>query len=149
MDQTTLHKLTELAQLDIDAVAVYGEALGHVEEDEVKETLTDFRDEHQHHATLISEALVRLGGTAPKGSVDFVGWLAEVVTQMRSLGGTKGALHALKTAEQYHNKRYEDATTWEIDDQELEMAVLQFYREEQRHLAFVETQLDVLAGAKP
>lgn len=148
MDDATLHKLADLAQLDTDAVAVYREALGQVDDDETKQALTGFRDEHLHHATVISEALVRLGQKAPKERVDMVGYLAEFVTQVRSLRGTRGALHALRSAEQYHNKRYEAAAAWEIDDEQLKTSILTFYSEEQRHLAYVETQLGVLAAEK-
>jgi len=148
MDKKTLDKLGDLAQLDTDAVGVYGEALERVEDASIKETLTDFRDEHDHHAKVLVAAIERLGGAAPALSVDLVGRLAEFVTQFRSHGGTRGALHALKSAEQYHNRRYAEAANWEIDDEELTMSIQQFYREEQRHLSYVESQLDVLASAR-
>ena len=57
------------------------------------------------------------------------------------MGGTDGALHALRTAEKYHNSRYEEAAGWQTDDEELRTALQQFFGEEKRHLEYVEGRI--------
>lgn len=147
MDEQTLKKLADLAQLDMDAVGVYDEAVGHVDDDEIKTRFNQFRDEHAHHVMVLSEQIERLGGTAPKSRVDFTGRMAEFMTTIRSMGGTRGALHAMRSAERYHNSRYQTATTWKLGDKPLEDTLLAFYSEEQRHLAFMESGINVHAQA--
>jgi rubrerythrin len=138
-------RLTSLAQLDRDATGVYDEALKHVTDEDVRTAFTDFRDEHEHHITEISAALVRAGGPPLQLTVDTVGHLADWVTAVRSVGGQHGALQAMRTAETYHNKRYADAATWDVEDSALADALSRFYTEEQRHLAYVDAKLAVRA----
>jgi rubrerythrin len=147
MDETLRKALLDLAQLDTDAVGVYDDAIAHVEDDEVRTNFKEFRDEHEHHAKVITAALGRLAGEVPELSVDLMGRMAEFVTNLRSASGTQGALHAMRTAEQYHNHRYGAAAAWGIDDPELAAAIQQFIAEEKRHLAFIESRLGVSAAS--
>jgi rubrerythrin len=135
-------KLTDLAQLDRDAVGVYDDALEHVDDADVREHFKEFRDEHENHVAVIGEALKRLVGAAPDLSVDFMGRMAEFVTSIRSASGTMGALHAMRTAEHYHNRRYEEAAGWDVGDAELAGAIQRFRDEEKRHLAYIEGRLE-------
>jgi hypothetical protein len=141
MDENLAKHLTTLAQMDTDAVAVYDEALKHVTDEDVKKSLEAFRGEHEFHAKALSEAILRLFGTAPVLHVDLMGHIVDWVTAMRSMSGTEGALHALKTAEDYHNSHYKDATAWDTGDDDLKVQVQQFYRDEQHHLEYVEARL--------
>lgn len=147
MDVSVLKKVSDLVQLDLDAVSVYNEAIGHVDDEEIKARFVQFRDEHQNHVTVLTSEIERLGGKAPKVGIDLIGRVADLVTQVRSMGGTRGALHAMRTAEKVHNSRYEAATKWEIDDQKLLDTLLSFFSEEQRHLAFMESNIHVHADA--
>jgi len=145
MDDEVRKKLISLAQLDKDAVAAYNDALRDVHDDEVRENFADFRDEHEHHATVISTAIERLGLKMPQLKVDTVGHFAEWVVSFQSALGEKGPLHAMRTAETYHNARYKAAIDWQIDDQDLAASIRAFYAEEQHHLAFMEERLRVRA----
>jgi rubrerythrin len=148
MDEAVRKELTDLAQLDRDAVGVYDDALKHVDDDEVRASFKEFRDEHEHHITVITASLKRITGQSPDLSVDFMGRMAEFVTTLRSASGTTGALHAMRTAEQYHNHRYEAALGWDIGDEDLASLIRQFREEEKRHLAFIEQRLGVNAPAQ-
>ena len=143
MNDELLKKLHSLAQLDRDAVAVYGDALAQVTDDDVKTHFTEFRDEHQHHITEISSAIMRLNGTAMDIKVDAMGMVAEWVVSFRSMMGEKGPLHAMHSAEKYHNSRYKEAAVWSVDDAALSSLLQMFYGEEQGHLKYIEQKLSV------
>jgi rubrerythrin len=144
MEEDLQKKLTGLAQLDTDAVTVYDEAMKHVTDDEVKTNLQGFRAEHDFHAKQLSETINRMWGVTPELKVDVMGHMADWFTSMRSMGGTEGALHALKTAEGYHNTKYREATMWDTDE-ELRNMLDRFYQNEKHHLEYVEAHLK--AGA--
>ncbi len=137
-----LHRLKSLAQLDTDAVHVYDEALQHAEDERVHEMFGRFQGEHRYHAEQLSQTIVRLGGETPELKVDMMGHLADWVTTFRSMRGTVGALHAIRTAEHFHNHRYSEAATWEVEDAETATLLQRFYEDEKGHLAFVEERLD-------
>ena len=144
MDEVLMKKVHSLAQLDRDAVSVYDDVLKQVTAANVKEHFTDFRDEHQHHITELSAAIVRLGGPESDLKVDAMGVVADWVMSFRSMMGEKGPLHAMHMAESYHNSRYKEAVGWQIDDADLAAQLKTFYAEEQRHMAFIDEKL----GAK-
>lgn len=136
-----LRKLESLAQLDTDAVHVYSEALKGTEDHDVYEMFERFQGEHRYHAEQLTQAVVRLGGKEPELKVDMMGHLADWVTTLRSMRGTKGALHAIQTAEHYHTRHYGEAVSWDVDDVETATLLRRFYDDEKRHLAFVEERL--------
>jgi hypothetical protein len=141
VDEAQVKRLHSLAQLDTDAVGVYNEALKHVSEQDVKEHYIEFRDEHQHHVTRLSEAIVRLGGAEHAFKVDAMGVVADWVIAFRSMLGERGPLHAMNWAEGYHNTRYKEAATWDVGDADLNSDLQIFYAQEQRHLSYIEEKL--------
>ena len=143
MDEAQIKRLHALAQLDTDAVAVYDEALKRESDQDVKEHFIEFRTEHQHHVTRLSEGIVRLGGEQPDFKVDAMGVVADWVIAFRSMLGDKGPLHAMHWAEGYHNTRYKEAAEWDIADMDLASDLKIFYAEEQRHLSYIEEKLHV------
>lgn len=142
-----LRRLEDLAQLDTDAVQVYAEALEHVKDEDVRKEFERFQGEHKYHASTLSDTIVRLGGTKPDLKVDLMGRVADWVTAFRSMIGTKGPLHAMKTAENYHNKHYGEAAEWDVGDEEVATMLKRFFGDEKRHLAFVEERLGEHAAA--
>lgn len=140
-------KLESLAQLDTDAVRVYDEALEHVTDDDIRKNFERFQSEHRYHAEQLSDAIVRLGGKKPELKVDLAGHLADWVTAMRSVRGTEGALHAMETAEKYHNRHYGKAVGWDVGDDEVATLLRRFDDDEKRHLAYVEERLGKTAPA--
>jgi hypothetical protein len=145
MAMTVMDKIRALAQLDRDAIDVYEEALEHVVDAGVRDHLIDFRDEHQHHLTELAAAILRLSGQGFIAREDAMGHVAEWITAFRAMGGERGALEALRSAEKYHNARYSEAVTWDVADDQLHAELEQFYADEQRHLAYVESRLQAPA----
>lgn len=147
MDHDELLKhVSGLAQMDYDAVHVYDEALEHVDDAEVRRQFEIFRGEHQAHYTSLVGVIKQMDGTPPEPKVDMMGHVAEWTTSIRSMRGTEGALHAMRTAERYHNNKYRDAVGWEHDDNELKMVLLRFYDDEKKHLEYVESKVHAGAG---
>ena len=136
-----ISKLTSLAQLDVDAVDVYREALGAATDEDVHKNFERFQGEHEYHSTKLLDAVVALGAPRPELKVDMLGHIADVVTSIRGMSGTKGALHAMLTAEHYHNSRYNAAVAWDVGDEDLATLLGSFLDDERRHLKFVEAQL--------
>src|SRR5262245_7936466 len=58
--------LVSLAQLDIDAVHAYTQAIDKIDVTEVKSQLTRFREDHHRHVRDFSPIIERLGGTPPE-----------------------------------------------------------------------------------
>ena len=141
MEADLLKKLHSLAQLDRDAVGVYGEALAHVTDPDVKEHFTKFTGEHQHHVEGLSEAIVRLGGEAPHLKIDAMGTAVEWIISFRSMLGEKGPLHAMHFAETYHNSRYKEAASWDVGDSDLAARIQAFYDDEKEQLNFMNEKL--------
>ncbi len=142
MDTTELaHKLASLGQLDFDAVSVYSEALQHVRDDDVRAAFEQFQADHKYHAEQWGAVVERLGGERPEPKVDLMGQMADWVTALRSRGGTVGALHALLTAEHFHNSRYGQAAEWDVADEEIAALLKRFLGDEKHHLAFIEEHL--------
>ncbi len=137
-------KLASLAQLDIDAVHAYEQAIEKVDVAHVKEQLVKYKDDHDRHIRELSAVIRRLGGTPPDYSPDFKGFLISGFTSLRSITGTEGALKAMKTNEKLTNKNYKDATGWDLDP-EARQIVDNAYGDEKNHLSYIEKTLDTEA----
>lgn len=141
MNEELLRKVHALAQLDRDAVSVYGEALPHVTDADVKDHFTMFANQHQRHVEELSAAIVHLGAAAPDFKVDLMGMVADWIISFRSMMGEKGPLHAMHFAETYHVSRYKDAASWVVGDEAFAAQLQAFYFEEQHHLSFMNEKL--------
>lgn len=144
MDDSTLKKLTSLAQLDIDAVNGYDQALEHVEGGQVAATLRTFREDHQRHVDRLNALISKYGGDPPEQKPDLKGYLLEGLTAMRSATGTEGALKALDMNEKQTNKRYDEAAHWDVPE-DVNVTIEQNRQDEVRHLDYVQSQLHTKA----
>lgn len=141
MDEELIKKIHSLAQLDRDAVSVYGEALLYVKDEEITAKFTAFQKEHQYHVDQLSAAMERLGATPHKVRLDAMGAVADWVVSVRSMFGEKGPLHAMHMAEEIHNTRYKEAAAWSVQDEQLASKLQEFYGDEQHHLSYIDAQL--------
>lgn len=146
-DDELIDRLTSLMHLDFDAVHVYDEALRHAEDREVRARFERFQGEHRYHAEQLAETIKRITGTKPRMKVDLLGHMAEWVTALRSVSGTQGALHAMRTAEKYHNRRYEEAVRWDVGDRDIAKMLQRFLGDERRHLEYVQSKVAEPVGA--
>ncbi|MFO0753635.1 MAG: DUF2383 domain-containing protein [Thermodesulfovibrionales bacterium] len=140
-DRDIVGKLKDLVQVDIDAVHAYGQAIEKIDIASVREKVIRFQEDHQRHISDLSAVIGRLGGEPPKFSRDFKGFLLEGFTAMRSMTGTEGALKALKSGEEFTNKRYGDARSWNLPTDILSI-IQNNYEDEQHHLQYVKQAIN-------
>ena len=133
--------LTKLAQLDIDAVHAYDQAIKNIDVPAIKDQLIKFRDDHKRHVDELSPEITALGGTPPDFSPDFKGYLISGFTSLRSSTGTEGALKAMLSNEKLTNKNYDEAMTWSLPDS-AKAIVTKGFNDERIHLDYIERTLD-------
>ncbi|GAB6058905.1 DUF2383 domain-containing protein [Desulfonatronum parangueonense] len=137
-----IKNLNHLVQLDIDAVHAYEQALKNIEVPAIHDQLSKFRDDHKRHIEELTSEIRALGGTPPEDAPDFKGQLISGFTAMRSsIGGTEGALKAMKTNEKLTNKNYDEAMTWSLPDS-AKAIVTKGFNDERIHLDYIERTLD-------
>ena len=135
-----IQKLSDLVQLDIDAVHAYDQAIKNIEMPAIRTQLTRYRDDHHVHITQLSPEILALGGTPPEYSPDFKGFLITGFTALRSATGTEGALKAMQTNEKLTNKNYREATEWPVSGS-LKAMLDKYLGDEKIHLEYIETAL--------
>lgn len=140
-DKEIAKKLSSLVQLDIDAVYAYKEAIEKIDEPQVREHLTMYRQDHERHISELSVEIRRFGETPPEFSLDFKGYLIKGFTSLRSATGTKGALKAMHTNEKLTNKEYEAAKYWDLPP-DLKQMIALAREDERRHLEYIERALE-------
>jgi uncharacterized protein (TIGR02284 family) len=133
--------LTELAQLDIDAVLAYDAALDEIRDASLADVLEAFQDDHEQHVHDLSAAIIHFGGTPPSYNRDAKGFLMAGMTSIASKIGARGALLALRANETLVSGRYETALGRDLP-LEAKDIVERCYEDERRHLAFVQRALD-------
>lgn len=130
--------LVSLAQLDIDAVHAYGQALQQIDITEIYDMISRFQNDHHQHIEDLSRMIMSYGGKPPKFSLDFKGYLINGMTAVRSLTGAKGALEAMETNEITTNSSYRSAIE---DNPGLPADVLELleknYADEKKHLEYI------------
>lgn len=134
-------KLTKLAQLDIDAVEAYNQALASIDNTKIHKVISQFRDDHIRHIDELSAAIQSLGEEPPKRTQDIKGFLIEGFTAIRSATGIEGALKAMRGNEKLTNSTYEDALSWELPAN-IKALIEKNRSDEKRHLEFIETAID-------
>jgi uncharacterized protein (TIGR02284 family) len=142
-EKELLDAISNLVQLDIDAVHAYKQALKEVDDPIMKDRLQKFQAEHQNHIEVLSEKVADLGGQPPKASQDFKGYVIEAFAAIRSFTGLKGALRALKTTEEITNRQYGEVVSWEAPA-ELKDLLRQYFSEEKIHLDYLTSNLEAM-----
>lgn len=86
-------ELNELLEGIFMAIHAYEDFMEHIEDEEVKKTLQDFKQDHLKHAELISERIRELDGEP----IDEIGLKGKMVEFMKNFTGTaKGTIPILK-----------------------------------------------------
>lgn len=139
-NQEIAAKLSSLAQLDVDAVHAYSQAIDEVEIPAVREQLSAYRADHDRHFIDLSTAIRKLGAEPPDYSRSFKGFIIEGFTLVRSAIGTEGALRAMQSNERLTNRSYSEATKWDLPA-DIALLIRNNYRDEQVHLKYIENAL--------
>lgn len=140
-------KLNNLMHLDVDAVRAYEEAIDRIHEEPVRLQLANYMRDHQRHVNQLRLLVTAIGREPEEERPDFKGMLIEGMTKMRSAISDEQALKAMRQNEIVTNRAYSEATTWDVPD-DIHEVLMQGYRDEQAHLAYIEDRLSVGAGAR-
>src|SRR5690606_10584177 len=97
--------LSNLVELDFDAVEAYEAAIERLEDESSRRKLSEFKADHERHIRDLSDALSR-HGTIPPNKGDFKRVLTKGKVVMGQIAGDRGILHAMKTNEDDTNSAY-------------------------------------------
>jgi len=143
-EKNLIEALSNLVQLDIDAVHAYDQALKEIDDAIIKDRLQTFQNDHRNHISGLSKQIEELGGQPPEYSQDIKGYVIEAFTAIRSFTGLKGALKAIKTTEEITNRYYGEVVSWKAPSAAKE--VLQtYFSEEKVHLDYITSNLQAMA----
>lgn len=131
-----LKQLESLCQPDIDAVQAYTAAIERIDLLEVREKLTTFRSDHQRHISNLSPFFERFGGSPPRQSPDFKGFLIQGFTAVKSMLGNESAIKAMKSNEELTNKTYDRALE-ENFPKDMKSVIEKNRDDERRHLQYI------------
>jgi rubrerythrin len=133
--------LSELVQLDLDAVLAYDRALEGIDAAHVSNALVGFKLDHQRHILELSKLLLDRGVKPPDAKPDMKGTILGGVTGLRARFGTEQALKAMRPNEELTTSTYARMLAKPFPDDVLEV-VRRNAADEQRHLAWIERAID-------
>jgi rubrerythrin len=134
--------LLDLYKHDVAACDVYKEVLSHIEDDELRNRITEFLHDHQEHVRSLEAAYEKRVGSPPARGIDIKGTMLFGYASMRSMTGQEGAIKALQTAERVLLKRYEEAAAQEDDyPEDIAKIINKDLKDEQRHNAYIDDKL--------
>jgi len=129
--------LKALAQMDIDAISSYDQAIEAIKDRGIARRLQEFKEDHVRHVEELSAVIRTYGETPPDFSRDVKGFLMEGLTKVVSKLGTTPALKAMRLNEKLTNRKYREALEKKMPD-DLRRLIEQNYGDEQRHLHYLE-----------
>jgi len=143
-EKNLIEALSNLVQLDIDAVHAYDRSLKEIDDPIIKDRLLSFQEKHRNHISGLSKHIEDLGGQPPEPSQDFKGYVIEAFTAIRSFTGMKGALKAMKITEEITNRYYAEVVSWEAPPEVKEM-LRTYFSEEKIHLDYIASNLQAMS----
>jgi uncharacterized protein (TIGR02284 family) len=148
MDQNKMiDRLNELIALDYDAVGAYEAAIDRIDVEFLGSRLREFQGDHRRHIQELSRVVTGLGGK-PREKPDVKGFLLKGFTAITSMMGNEAALKAMQGNEKLTNRIYEQAMR-ESWPEEVRVIIERNFRDEQRHLAFIEESLRLRTFEQP
>jgi rubrerythrin len=131
-------KLRDLAQLDVDAISLYEEAINRITIPLISERIAEFRVDHLRHVQDLSEEIIKLGGRPVENAPDVKGTLLRGFTALTSMMGNQAAVMAMIGNEELTNRSYESAL--KLDWSPSQRALIEKnYADEKRHLAWLKS----------
>ncbi|HLV77356.1 MAG TPA: DUF2383 domain-containing protein [Marinobacter sp.] len=138
---TIIKKLSNLVELDFDAVAAYKEAIERIENPSFKATLGEFMLDHERHIADLSEIIRKEGGTPPD-SGDFKKILTKGKVQLADLvGDDKAILKAMKLNEDQTTTMYQERCEEDFPNH-IHTVLQKGLEDERRHRAWIVTTIE-------
>lgn len=136
--------LSDLIQMDYDAVAAYQAAIDRLEDQTATTRLAEFRGDHERHTRDLSMLVRDLGGTPPTEG-DFKAVLTQGKVALGGLMGDKQILQAMKSNEDQTNNAYEEAVKHPDLVSETKTLLESNLADERRHREWIESHLATLS----
>jgi rubrerythrin len=136
METTQQIELRNLAQLDVDAIALYDAAIQRISIPLLRDKLSEFKADHERHVVGLNAEIVKATGKPVETKPDLKGSVLRGFTAITSMMGDQAALLAMTTNEELTNRAYEKALKldWSSSQRAL---IQQNYDDEKRHLAWI------------
>ncbi len=131
-----VEKLRSLAQMDVDAVGAYDAAIARVKDQLVRERLNDFRVDHVRHVQDLNAFILQFGGEPVELRPDLKGAAMKGLTAMTSMMGTEAALVAMLGNEEFTNRAYDLALSFDWSP-EVRTLIEKNRRDEERHITWI------------
>jgi rubrerythrin len=138
-NQEILSEIDALFKLESSTVGAYDQAINKVTDIKIHTDLQQLKKDHQRHITALSGISARLGGDTLAREQEP---LAEGFKTLNAVFGTKAALEAMRLYEKLTNKRYRLAGDMDFPE-DIKRFMREYYIEEQRHLALIESALNL------
>ena len=138
--------LTDLAQVEMDAVHSYNQILDQISDEVIRSRLIDFKNAHGEHIEEINLEIEKLGGEKLQISTDFKGYVIAAFTALRKGTGIQSALKALKTTEEITNHYYQKVIPTDYPTTVKSM-IRRHFTDERNHLEYINNNLQALSMA--
>jgi len=133
-------RLSNLIELDYDAINAYRAAIDRIDDAESKEALARFMADHERHTEELSGHLKAMGETPPTEG-DIKGMLTKGKVVLADLMGDKAVLKAMKTNEDDTNTAYERAVEHDDTPADLREVLQNNLADERRHREWIEARI--------
>lgn len=131
-----LDVVTDLYEHDLAARDVYKQVIESLSAEDQKVTLQEFLEDYEHHISELSSLIEEGSGKRPSETKTMKGTLLSGYSTVRSMISEHGALKALKMAEEIVYKRYQDASSQSLPDDQ--MAIInKNYDDEKKHMKYL------------
>lgn len=137
---TVIDKLSDVIELDYDAIAAYKAAIDRLDNTAYKTKLREFLADHERHVSDLSEIVREEGGTPPD-SGDYKQALTKGQVVIADLAGDRAILKAMKLNEDQTNSLYEKMVNQDFPDH-IQTLLKKGLSDERRHRAWIETTLE-------
>ena len=137
-----IDKLSSLMKIDIDAISTYKKVIEKIPENDIRDHLVKFKNDHQIHVESLKTAIKNLGGTPPQLDVDLKGIFLNGAVMLEQLFNAENALRVLKSGEEAINKVYDQSVTKELPIEIRSMLDIH-NRDELEHLRYISYAIDI------
>jgi uncharacterized protein (TIGR02284 family) len=146
-NSTIVDRLNKLIQIDIDSFHAYTQALESIEDENVCETLSNYRRDHERHVEILTKTVHELGGKAPEFTRDFKGFLMSGYTAIRGMMSDEGAIKAMISNENIPLKAYQESVEMPELPEDMKFTLRNHYEDEKKHKDGLEQILNDMADA--
>jgi uncharacterized protein (TIGR02284 family) len=133
--------LYRVIELDFDAVKAYQAAIERLDDEDYKETLGEFMEDHQRHIDELS-AYLRKEGKQPPVGADMKSILTQGKVVIAGLASDQAILRAMLSNEEDTNTAYERISSHPDKPQELNDVLNKALQDEHRHREWVKQELE-------